>query len=66
MSTFSGRPFKVIGEKTGAVLAEFNYLGDAQAHADRLHHDDPSAHFQVVEIKWCGGSKRLSDLIEKV
>jgi hypothetical protein len=59
---YSGRPFKVFGETTGDVLAEFNQLDEAQAYADQAHRDDQTTHFQVVEIKWCGGSKRLGDL----
>jgi hypothetical protein len=59
---FSGRPFKVFSENTGTVLAEFDRLQDAQTYADEAHRDDTSTHFQIVEIKWCGGSKRLSDL----
>jgi hypothetical protein len=59
---YDGRPFKVISEATGTLMAEADRLQDAQAAADQLHHDDPATHFRVVEIRWCGGSKRLSDI----
>jgi hypothetical protein len=62
MSIYSGRPFKVISATNDALLAEFDQLDEAQAYADQAHRDDATAHFRVVQIKWCGGSMRLSDL----
>ncbi len=59
----SGQCFKLINERTGDIVDEFSHLDDAQREADRLHaHMPGNDHFRVVEIRWCGGSKRLSDI----
>ena len=58
----SGPAFKIINERLGNVVDAFHTLQEAQSEADRLHNHMPGKdHFQIVEIKWCGGSKRLSD-----
>jgi len=62
MKHFSGLPFKVISETSGVVFAEFLDREEALACAVHHHRADPDHHFQVVEVKWCGGSKRLSHL----
>jgi hypothetical protein len=66
MSIYSGRPFKVISETNDTLMAEFDRLQDAQAYADQAHRDNLTTHYRVIEIKWCGGSMRLSDLYRKV
>jgi hypothetical protein len=59
----SGQRFKLINERTGNIVDEFSHLDEAQKEADRLHVQMPgNDHYRVVEIVWCGGSKRLSDL----
>ena len=61
----SGQAFKVINETSGNIIKEFSHLSDAQIYADWAHDDMPQHHFRIVEIKWCGGSKRLSDVAGK-
>lgn len=58
-SPFDGRPFKVLGSIDGTVMAEFDRLDEAQAYADKQHRLT-DAHYRVIEVKWCGGSMRLS------
>jgi hypothetical protein len=59
----SGQRFKLINERTGNIVEDFSRLDDAQKEADRLHAQMPGRdHFRIVEIVWCGGSKRLSDI----
>lgn len=59
----SGPAFKVVNETTGLVEDAFHTHAEAQQYADTSHHlSVDHTHFQVIEIKWCGGSKRLSDL----
>jgi hypothetical protein len=60
----SGQKFKVICEQTGDITDEFSRLDDAQKFADDRH-AHTHLHYRVVEIKWCGGSKRLSDVAGK-
>ena len=70
MQTFSqmisGPSFKVVSDSTGNVVNAFHTREEAQAYADQAHDDLPEHHFQVVEVKWCGGSMRLKDLKKAV
>jgi hypothetical protein len=61
---YYGLPFKVINEATGEKVREFSTLQEAQAYADERRASD-TAHYQIVEVRWCGGTKRLSDVVRE-
>ena len=58
----NGPAFKVINDATGELVDNFSTHKEALAYADQAHRDQPDHHFQVYEVVWCGGSKKLADL----
>lgn len=61
-----GRRFKVVSEKTGALMGQYDTLEDAQAQADEMCNDAKrTGHYLVYEVVFCGGSKTLADIDRK-